>query len=134
MKRITLFVASCLLCLSFVGCMTKEEQLSIEAQQLTKEVEKLKNEIASLETEKDKLENEILDTKIEHDLAKYVITIEVERDFSMEVDTLDVELPVSKEFYNSVEIGTKLVNEYIMGNGDHFEGWFSIVVTHKEIR
>jgi predicted nucleic acid-binding Zn-ribbon protein len=114
--------------------MTKEEQLNMEVQILTKEVENLKNEIASLEAEKNKLEDEILDTKIEYDLAKYVITIEVERDFSMEMDALDVEIPVSKEFYDSIEIGTKLTNEYIMGNGDHFEGWFSIVVTHKEIR
>ena len=134
MKRIILFIAFCLLCLSFVGCMTKEEQLSMEAQLLTKEIENLKNEIVSLEAEKDKLEDEILDTKIEYDLAKYVITIEVKRDFSMEMSALDAEIPVSKEFYNSVEIGTKLVNEYIMGNGDHFKGWFSIVVTHKEIR
>lgn len=105
----------------------------MEVQLLTKEVENLKNEIASLENEKNKLADEILDTKIEYDLAKYVITIEVQRDFSMEMDTLDAEIPVSKEFYDSAEIGTKLTNEYIMGNGDHL-GWFSIVVTHKEIR
>jgi hypothetical protein len=52
----------------------------------------------------------------------------------MEMDALDVEIPVSKEFYDSIEIGTKLTNEYIMGNGEHFEGWFSIIVTNKEIR
>ena len=134
MKRIILFATICLLCLSSIGCMTKEEQLSTEAQQLADEVEKLENEITSLKTKRDELKDEILDIKVEHNLAEYIITIGVERDLSLNFDVLEAEISVSKEFYNSVEVGDKLAEEYIMGNGDHFKGWFSIVVVNKEIR
>ena len=75
---------------------------------------KLESEIAQLETERDRLDEETLNTKIDNGLAKYVITFNIKQShFSLDLgehlkdamNDISIEIPVDKEYYDSVEVG-----------------------------
>ena len=89
-----------------------------------KDVAKLESEIAQLEAERDRLNEEILNTKIDNGLAKYVITFNIKQThFTLDIgehlkDTMNdisIEIPVDKEYYDSVEIGDTIDDSFRMG-------------------
>ena len=86
-----------------------------ETETVTNEdIAKLESEIAQLEAERDRLNEEILNTKIDNGLAKYVITFNIKQShFSLDLgehlkdamNDISIEIPVDKEYYDSVEVG-----------------------------
>lgn len=105
------------------------------------EIDMLNNERSNLKIDIDQLENEMTTNKAEIEYQteklkelniytsgrspKYVIKIQLKQShFTVDVsehikDAMNVayfELPVDKEFYNSVEIGTQLTNNFRVGS------------------
>ena len=120
------------------GC-SKTETITNE------DVAKLEFEIAQLEAERDRLNEEILNTKIDNGLAKYVITFNIKQThFTLDLgehlkDTMNdisIEIPVDKEYYDNVEVGDVIDDSFRMGSfiwKGSFGNW-KITVESKDIR
>ena len=89
------------------------------------DIAKLESEIAQLEAERDRLNEEILNTKIDNGLAKYVITFNIKQShFTLDLgehlkdamNDISIEIPVDKEYYDSVEVGDVIDDSFRMGS------------------
>lgn len=125
MKRIIMFVMALCLCISFVGCMTEEEQLNSNIARLETRVSELKSEISVLEEERNVLVNEITDIKIENGTAKYIVTFNIKQShFTLDINQhlkdefndISIQIPVDKEYYDNVEIGDTIADDFRMGS------------------
>ena len=109
------------------------------------DVAKLEFEIAQLEAERDRLNEEILNTKIDNGLAKYVIAFNIKQThFTLDLgehlkDTMNdisIEIPVDKEYYDRVEVGDVIDDSFRMGSfiwKGSFGNW-KVTVESKDIR
>ena len=106
---------------------------------------KLESEIAQLEAERDRLDEETLNTKIDNGLAKYVITFNIKQShFSLDLgehlkdamNDISIEIPVDKEYYDSVEVGDVIDDSFRMGSfiwKGSFGNW-KVTIESKDIR
>ena len=117
MKR-GIIVLIAMIAITLSGC-SKSETVTNE------DVAKLESEIAQLEAERDQLNEEILNTKIDNGLAKYVITFNIKQThFTLDLgehlkdamNDISIEIPVDKEYYDSVEIGDTIDNSFRVGS------------------
>ena len=102
-------------------------------------------DVAKLEAERDQLNEEILNTKIDNGLAKYVITFNIKQThFTLDIgehlkdsmNDISIEIPVDKEYYDSVEVGDIIDDSFRMGSfiwKGSFGNW-KVTVESKEIR
>ena len=109
------------------------------------DIAKLESEIVQLEAERDRLNEEILNTKIDNRLAKYVITFNIKQThFTLDIgehlkdsmNDISIEIPVDKEYYDSVEVGDIIDDSFRMGSfiwKGSFGNW-KITVETKDIR
>ena len=117
-----------------------------ETETVTNEdIAKLESEIAQLEAERDRLNEEILNTKIDNGLAKYVITFNIKQShFSLDLgehlkdamNDISIEIPVDKEYYDSVEVGDVIDDSFRMGSfiwKVSFGNW-KVTVESKDVR
>lgn len=135
-KCIVILIAMMTITLS--GC-SKTETVSNE------EIVKLESEIAQLEADRDRLNEEILNTKIDNGLAKYVITFNIKQThFTLDIgehlkdsmNDISIEIPVDKEYYDSVEVGDVIDDSFRMGSfiwKGSFGNW-KVTVESKDIR
>ena len=135
-KYIIVLIAMVAVTLS--GC-SKTETVTNE------DIAKLESEIAQLEAERNLLNEEILNTKIDNGLAKYVITFNIKQThFTLDIeehlkDTMNdisIEIPVDKEYYDSVEVGDVIDDSFRMGSfiwKGSFGNW-KVTVESKDIR
>ena len=135
-KYIVVLIAMMAITLS--GC-SKTETVTNE------DVAKLESEIAQLEAERDRLNEEILDTKIDNGLAKYVITFNIKQThFTLDIgehlkdamNDISIEIPVDKEYYDSVEVGDTIDDSFRVGSfiwKGSFGNW-KVTVESKDIR
>ena len=106
---------------------------------------KLESEIAQLEAERDRLNEEILDAKIDNNLAKYVIAFNIKQThFTLDIgehlkdamNDISIEIPVDKEYYDSVEVGDTIDDSFRVGSfiwKGSFGNW-KVTVESKDIR
>ena len=117
-----------------------------ETETVTNEdIAKLESEIAQLEAERDLLNEEILNTKIDNGLAKYVITFNIKQThFTLDIgehlkdamNDISIEIPVDKEYYDSVEVGDTIDDSFRVGSfiwKGSFGNW-KVTVESKNIR
>lgn len=109
------------------------------------DVAKLEFEIAQLEAERDRLNEGILNTKIDNGLAKYVITFNIKQThFTLDIgehlkdamNDISIEIPVDKEYYDSVEVGDTIDDSFRVGSfiwKGSFGNW-KVTVESKNIR
>lgn len=109
------------------------------------DVTKLESEITQLEAERDRLNEEVLNTKIDNGLAKYVITFNIKQThFTLDIgehlkdsmNDISIEIPVDKEYYDSVEVGDIIDDSFRMGSfiwKGSFGNW-KVTVESKDIR
>ena len=102
-------------------------------------------DVAKMEAERDQLNEEILNTKIDNGLAKYVITFNIKQThFTLDIgehlkdamNDISIEIPVDKEYYDSVEIGDTIDDSFRVGSfiwKGSFGNW-NVTVESKEIR
>ena len=112
---------------------------------MNEDVAKLESEIAQLEAERDRLNEEILDIKIDNNLAKYVITFNIKQThFTLDIgehlkdamNDISIEIPVDKEYYDSVEVGDTIDDSFRVGSfiwKGSFGNW-KVTVESKDIR
>ena len=127
-----------MIAITLSGC-SKSETVTNE------DVAKLESEIAQLEAERDRLNEEILDTKIDNDLAKYVIAFNIKQThFTLDIgehlkdamNDISIEIPVDKEYYDSVEVGDTIDDSFRVGSfiwKGSFGSW-KVTVESKDIR
>jgi outer membrane murein-binding lipoprotein Lpp len=120
------------------GCYSQNEVLEAE-------IETLENEIEVLEVEKTKLESEIVEVKTEKGLESYILTINIKQShFTLdigqhikdEMNDISIEIPVDKEFYDAVEVGDIINDEFRWGSlilKGSIGSW-DVTVENKEIR
>ena len=135
-KYIVVLIAMMAITLS--GC-SKNETVTNE------DVAKLESEIVQLKAERDRLNEEILNTKIDNGLAKYVITFNIKQThFTLDIgehlkdsmNDISIEIPVDKEYYDSVEVGDVIDDSFRMGSfiwKGSFGNW-KVTVESKDIR
>lgn len=145
MKVIIMFVLTVTICISLAGCMSEEEMLNDNIAALETRVSELKTEISNLETERDIISNEITDIKVENGTAKYIITFNIKQshftlDLSQhlkdEMNDISIQIPVDKEYYDSVEIGDTIADDFRVGSlimQGSFGNW-DITVEDKTIQ
>ena len=109
------------------------------------DIAELESEIAQLEAERDRLNEEILNTKIDNGLAKYVITFNIKQShFTLDLgehlkdamNDISIEIPVDKDYYDSVEVGDVIDDSFRMGSfiwKGSFGNW-KVTVESKGIR
>ena len=127
-----------MIAITLSGC-SKTETVTNE------DVAKLESEIAQLETERDRLNEEILDAKIDNNLAKYVIAFNIKQThFTLDIgehlkdamNDISIEIPVDKEYYDSVEVGDTIDDSFRVGSfiwKGSFGNW-KVTVESKDIR
>ena len=127
-----------MIAITLPGC-SKTETVTNE------DVAKLESEIAQLEAERDRLNEEILDTKIDNNLAKYVIAFNIKQThFTLDIgehlkdamNDISIEIPVDKEYYDSVEVGDTIDDSFRVGSfiwKGSFGNW-KVTVESKDIR
>jgi len=105
----------------------------------------LSKEIEALKAERESLKNEIIGIKEDNGTAQYVITLEVtQKHYNLNIgdhikdsiNSLKLEIPVEKEFYDSVAVGDKLSENLKDGSliiTGSFEKW-KISVIDKKIK
>lgn len=144
-KYLIVFLTVCLLACALTGCLTKEEQLSIEIAALEAQVAELKTEVSALTAERDTLKNEVTDIKVENGTAKYIITFNIKQShFTLdigqhlkdEMNELSIQIPVDKEYYDSVNVGDTIADDFRVGSfifAGSFGNW-DITVEDKSIQ
>ena len=127
-----------MIAITLSGC-SKTETITNE------DVAKLESEIAQLEAERDRLNEEILDAKIDNNLAKYVIAFNIKQThFTLDIgehlkdamNDISIEIPVDKEYYDSVEVGDTIDDSFRVGSfiwKGSFGNW-KVTVESKDIR
>ena len=102
-------------------------------------------DVAKMEAERDQLNEEILNTKIDNGLAKYVITFNIKQThFTLDIgehlkdamNDISIEIPVDKEYYDSVEVGDIIDDSFRVGSfiwKGSFGNW-KVAVESKNIR
>ena len=124
--------------LGLVGCGDNREYLQSE-------IDALNAEIKQLESQRDSLKNEIVDIKVENGTAKYVVTFNIKQiHFTLdigqhikdEMNDISIQIPVDKEYYDSVKVGDTIADDFRMGSlimKGSFGNW-DVTVEDKEIQ
>ena len=120
------------------GCGDNREYLNAE-------IDGLKVEISELEYQRDLLKSEIVDIKVENGTAKYIVTFNIKQNhFTLdlsehmkdEMNDISIQIPVDKDYYDSVNIGDTITDDFRMGSlimKGSFGNW-DITVENKEIQ
>lgn len=139
-KKILSVVLTVVLLFSLTGC---GEQAQVDL--LKQEISELQEKKTDLQNEVSELENITVEKKEENGTAKYVLTLEIKQShFTLDIsehlkdsmNAIEIQIPVDKEYYDSVEVGQNIADEFRMGSLV-FKGTFGdfkVSVTKKEIQ
>lgn len=112
---------------------------------LKQEISELQEQKIGLENELSELNNAAVEKKEENGTAKYVLTLEIKQShFSLKIsehlkdamNAIEIQIPVDKEYYDTVEVGQDIADEFRMGSFV-FKGTlgnFKVTVKGKEIQ
>ena len=124
-KRLFCLLLAIIICLSFVACKSNEEYMNETITELEEELFYLESEVLALEAMKEILQSEITDMKVENGTAKYVVTFNIrQKHFTLdigqhlkdEMNELSIQIPVDKEYYDSIEVGDTIADDFRMGS------------------
>jgi len=141
MKKIML-VAVMFIAVLFTSCETEEkvqsdiDKLRSERTELQVEVSDLNTSVFQSESTIQKQEEQLkeLGIYLDGDTPKYIIKIQLKQShFSLSIkkhvkdamNKIEFEMPVDKEFYDSIEIGDKLANNFRVGSLIMYSSWGS---------
>ncbi len=139
-KKILSVVLTVVLLFSLTGC---GEQAQVDL--LKQEISELQEKKTDLQNEVSELENITVEKKEENGTAKYVLTLEIKQShFTLDIsehlkdsmNAIEIQIPVDKEYYDSVEVGQDIADEFRMGSLV-FKGTFGnfkVSVIKKEIQ
>lgn len=137
MKKIISIVCACVLMLVVLtGCA--------DTSMLEQERRELENTISELKAEKTALESEIVKSKTERGIEKYILTLSVKQTHPIweitdnikdSMNELKIDIPVDKEYFDSVAVGDVISEEFRMGSlimHGSFGRW-KVTVFQKEV-
>lgn len=142
-KIVIMFVSLCLVACAMTGC-SKEKELSVNIVKLEKMVSELEDDVHNLEAQKRMFENEIRDIKIQSNTAKYIVTLNIKQShFTLdlgqhmkdEMNDISIQIPVDKEYFDSINVGDTIADDFRMGSlifKGSFGNW-KVTVQAKEI-
>ena len=137
-KNLLLISMGVVIAMGTMGCGANEETLSNRSKELQAEIQEL-------EIQKETLENQIVDIKEDKGIAKYVVTFEIKQShFSLDItkhikdamNAIEIEIPVDKEYYDNVDVGDTINNDFRVGSmvmKGSFGSW-DVTVKGKDIR
>lgn len=139
-KKISSAILVVVLLFSLTSC-GEQEQVDF----LNQQIAELQTQKSSLEVEITDLENMVAQKKEENGTAKYILTLEIKQThFTLKIskhlkdamNAIEIQIPVDKEYYDSVEVGQNIADEFRMGSFV-FRGTFGnfkVSVIKKEIQ
>lgn len=137
-KQLSLVLMLVVIVIGTMGCESNEKELD-------NQIQTLQEEIHTLEAQKETLKNEIVDIKEENGTAKYVITFEIKQShFSLDIgkhlkdamNAIEIEIPVDKEYFDNVEVGDTISDDFRVGSlvmKGSIGNW-DVTVKSKDIR
>ena len=139
MKKLPLILLSAFL---LIGC-SKEDSDNKTIFQQEEKISILNSEISELENTKLSLESSVIEEEERLDLVEYFVTIKIKQShvsldigkhLKDEMNSIEIQVPVSEEFYNQVNIGDILNNDFRAGSfltsGSY--GKWDISIVNKE--
>lgn len=138
MKRVIVIILVIIMAITMVGCASGEDVLNSN-------IAALEEEVAELKAERDAIKDEIADIKIENGTAKYVVTFNIKQiHFTLdlgqhlkdEMNDISIQIPVDKEYYDSIEVGDVINDDFRMGSlifKGSFGNW-NVTVEDKCVR
>ena len=139
MKKLSTIIMTMTIMLSILtGCAGNDEYLE-------QRCEELRAEMAVLQEQKATIEAEIIDAKETNGAAKYVVTFRIKQyHFTLDIgehikdsmNEITIEIPVDKEYYDSVSIGGTVNDDFRVGSlimHGSFGNW-KVTVDKKEVR
>lgn len=137
MRKLFLLIVAIVTVTLLSGCASDEY--------LEQRCAEIRDEISVLEEQKVALENEIVEAKVENGTAKYIITFRIKQThitldigehIKDSMNEIKIEIPVDKEYYDSLSIGDTINDDFRMGSlimHGSFGSW-DVTVDNKEIR
>lgn len=122
-KHFTFVLTFLLIAICLSGCEAQEQKSKKE--QYEKEISELKQEESALEESIDTLKSKETSEKIRTGTEIYVVVIsikqshlslDIEEHIKDSMNAVDIPIPVSKEFYDSINVGDVLDNSFRMGS------------------
>lgn len=145
MKRVLAMLITMLFVVGYLTGCSKEDALSAEIIELENRASELEQEVSVLEEQKTALLSEIKDIKVENGVAKYIVTFNIRQShFTLDIsqhmkdamNDISIQIPVDKEYFDSVEVGDTIADDFRVGSFI-FKGslgnW-DVTVEAKEIR
>lgn len=139
MKKL-LIVLTMLMTLCFTACGE-----DAELQRKKAELEDMNLKITALQTELQELSEMVVEEKVAAGVEKYIVTFEIkqshmlwdiENNIKDSMNAISIEVMVDKEYYDAVEIGTVINNDFRVGSAlmSGSYGSWDIKIKNKEIR
>lgn len=122
MKKLIICVT--IVCFVLCGCRSNAD-LRYEKESLQTEILELQDDIANLKEEREYIQENLTEIKEENNINKYIVTFEIgQSHFTLDIGThlkdsmnkLELDVMVSKEYYDSVEVGTIINDDFRVGS------------------
>lgn len=120
-KKLISILLICIIFLTSCG----NGNLKAERENLETEISELEEDIRTLQSEKNSIEKLIQDLREENDIPNYIVTFEIGQEhvtldlgdlLKDEINKTELEVMVSKEYYDSVDIGTVVNDDFRVGS------------------
>lgn len=120
-KKLISILLICLIFLTSCG----NGNLKAERENLETEISELEEDIRTLQSEKNSIEKLIQDLREENDIPNYIVTFEIGQQhltldlgdlLKDEINKTELEVLVSKEYYDSVDVGTVVNDDFRVGS------------------
>ena len=120
-KKLISILLICIIFLTSCG----NGNLKAERENLETEISELEEDIRTLQSEKNSIEKLIQDLREENDIPNYIVTFEIGQQhvtldigdlLKDEINKTELEVMVSKEYYDAVEIGTVVNDDFRVGS------------------
>lgn len=120
-KKLISILLICLIFLTSCGNVN----LKAERENLETEISELEEDIRTLQSEKNSIEKLIQDLREENDIPNYIVTFEIGQQhvtldlgdlLKDEINKTELEVLVSKEYYDSVDVGTVVNDDFRVGS------------------
>ena len=120
-KKLISMLLICLIFLTSCG----NGNLKAERENLKTEISELEEDIRTLQSEKNSIEKLIQDLREENDIPNYIVTFEIGQQhvtlnlgdlLKDEINKTELEVLVSKEYYDSVDVGTVVNDDFRVGS------------------
>lgn len=120
-KKLISILLICIIFLTSCG----NGNLKAERENLETEISELEEDIRTLQSEKNSIEKLIQDLREENDIPKYIVTFEIGQQhvtldigdlLKDEINKTELEVMVSKEYYDAVDVGTVVNDDFRVGS------------------